>query len=233
MEEVRSVDKFHGVAVSGDIEVHAETNASVASSLKLKGESDAVSGITTHVDFWGTLLLRRIEGTASGRVVAKVTVPEPLTFVGASTGGTIIADNVSGSVVVSNRARIGIKQLNSTNSTNVVASSYSSISISEGRVPHVSASASDHASIDLGALHATFSSISVSSASSVVNGTVEYGSISVSSGSSIRMNATGEVGISCSESAVHLSGGGRVTQWSNWSCTMNIARRLEAADVLV
>lgn len=233
MEQVLSVDKFHGVAASGGIEVHAEVSASSGSSVMLQGESDAVSGITSSVDFWGTLLLGRTEGAAAGRVVAKVTVPRPLTFAGAMMGSSIFADNVSGFVVVASHSQIRIKQLNSSNSTSIVASDRSYVNVSEGHVPYISVSASDRASIDLGFLSATISSISVSSNSTVFNGTVNYGSISVSSNSMLRMNATDGVGVSCSQSIVHLGGGGKVTKWSNSGCSMDLSRRLDAADVLV
>jgi len=229
VEEARKVPHFTGISASDGIEVHANsTSADGSSSLILSASPKMMSHVRSYVDVWGTLILSRVPGGGSSRVVAKAVVPGPLTYAGATSGGKLFADHVAGSVVASSYADIKIRTLEASKAISIVSTSHSSLSVDGGNVPFLSASCSDVASMRLGELRADSATVSVSSRSSLAGMTVGSATVSVSSSSSLTMTATHSVGLSCSSSEVHLRGGAKVTPYSNWACRVNLADTKEA-----
>uniref|UniRef100_A0A7S1SBJ4 Auto-transporter adhesin head GIN domain-containing protein n=1 Tax=Alexandrium catenella TaxID=2925 RepID=A0A7S1SBJ4_ALECA len=246
VEEERTVAHFTGISVSDGIVVHANTTANASadgtSSLVLSGAPDAVSGVRSHVDVWGTLILSRAPGASHSDVVATAVVSGPLTYAGATSRGNLTAYAVSGTVIVSSRSTMDVGKLDASRPTSIVASSESSLKVSSGHVPFLSVSCSALSSMALAGLQADSASIAVSAKSSVAGVALGSATVSVSSQSLLSMVATQSVGLSCTTSEVYISGGAAVTPYSNDRCTVDISstqaampppRRLDAATVFL
>merc|ERR1712241_1387944 len=130
---------------------------------------------------------------------------------------------VAGPAVASSEGVIRITTLKKAIWASIVASSASSIRISNGTAPFMSVSCSSRSEILLGDLQVDMAVVSVSSRSRVTGMTSGSAQLTVSSASSLSTTVTGSGGLSCTSSEAHISGGGHVMTYSNWGCNTSVA----------
>lgn len=220
-EEVRQVKHFTGIHVADGIVLTANVSADGSSSLTLIADADVLSKVRSKVDRWGTLVLSRKWGAGSSRVVARALVPGPLTYAGASAQGFLTATSVAGSMVVSNQGQITAKTLESSKPVSIVASSSSSIVVSDGEVPSISVTCSAKSEVLLGELKADRGVVTVSSLSKIEGMTVGIAQITAANSSSVALTVTQHADLTSLSSEVQIGGAGDVTNHAEWACSVS------------
>merc|ERR1719220_3366115 len=99
-----------------------------------------MDSLVTYVDPWGTLVFSVRPGTCQSHSVVNITVPQPLSYVAASSGGRVTVDRIAGSMTASAGGNILATELTATGPVSVSSSSGSSISVARGHTPFLSAS---------------------------------------------------------------------------------------------
>uniref|UniRef100_A0A7S1WR64 Putative auto-transporter adhesin head GIN domain-containing protein n=1 Tax=Alexandrium catenella TaxID=2925 RepID=A0A7S1WR64_ALECA len=227
VEEMREVANFTGIVVTDGIMVHVTTTANASadgnSTLVLSGTPEALSGVKSSVDAGGMLMLSRASGGSSLLVRVTAAVPGPLTYASATSGGNLIADAVSGNVTVLGQSNVQVEKLESSAPISIMASNESSMEISSGHVPFLSASCSASSSMALSGLQADSADIMVSAESHISGMAVRSADVKISSNSLLYMTAAGVVNLWCTESEVRISGdAAAVTEHLNTQCTVHL-----------
>lgn len=219
--EALPMGPFTGIHAGDGIEVHSHISANDSASVHVEGSADALQKVRSSVDGFGTLVLSLALGRSGSGVVARVSVPGPLSYAGASAGGQLLADEVSGTIAVSSGGRLTAQTLTASRPVSITASSGSEIAVIDGSLSFVSVACSSNSAVHLGRLRAESAVLSVSASSSVSGMTVDTAQITAASASSVSVMATRQVSLTCSNSDVHVGGAATVTTLSSSACRVN------------
>jgi len=226
--DARPVDAFKGLYVRSSLRVTVTVGD--ARSLSVNASEAAMSTVKSYVDYWGTLILHSEGAAQSLPIEVDITVPTPLSYIIATSQAEVHADKIEGSISASGRSLVIVQSLETTWPTSISAAAESEVRVAGGKVGGLSVSSAAASKVEMGSLAAGDSSLTAAAKSSISGLTLSSGVISCTSQSSVSTAATGQVGVSCSNSEVHVSGSALLTVWSQYDCK-GLPRRMLSAEL--